>query len=558
MRTMAELGDGLVLSTLVRFDRLALEALGRAREEIDALNVYPIPDGDTGTNLFLTFESAHEALHRCVQEHGGVPSTDLPVAFAAFSRGLLLGARGNSGVIMSQLVGALLRRIATAAPEERTAEVFAAGLVEATEASYAAVGQPVEGTILSVARAASDAAARLAADPSLRTAAVIEGAGRAAREALARTPEQLEVLRAAGVVDAGGRGLCLVLDAAESAFTGRRELPGADRSRRVIPVVPAPAPQAGGDLAEEGPSYEVMYLLDADEDAIPGLKAALGPLGDSLVVVGGDRLWNVHVHVDDAGAAIEAGLGAGRPHRIRVTHFAEQVDHARERGGAVRERSGRAVVVLALGDGLARVFSEAGAHVVAASVARRPSAGELLESILASGAAEVVVLPNDRDVVPVAEAAARIAGQDHGVRARVVATTTQVQGMAALAVHEPGRPFEQDLVEMTAAARHARSGAVTVAARQAITSAGRCEPGDVLGVVEGDFAVVGQDMHDVAVEVVERMLGGGGELFTVVAGAGGDELAQECAGHVRAHHPTVDVLVYDGGQERYPLLFGVE
>ena len=167
-------------------------------------------------------------------------------------------------------------------------------------------------------------------------------------------------------------------------------------------------------------------------------------------------------------------------------------------------------------------------------------------------------MPNDRDVVPVAEAAARIVGQDHGVRAAVVATSTQVQGMAALAVHEPGRPFEQDLVEMTAAARHARSGAITIAARQAITTAGRCEPGDVLGVVEGDFAVVGQDMHDVAVEVVERMLGGGGELFTVVAGAGGDDLARECAEHVAAHHPMVDVLVYEGGQERYPLLFGVE
>ncbi|HET6563029.1 MAG TPA: DAK2 domain-containing protein [Marmoricola sp.] len=552
---MAELGDGRALSTLVRFARLSLDALGRAREEIDALNVYPIPDGDTGTNLFLTFESAHEALHTSLQERRGEEAADLAAALSAYSRGLLLGARGNSGVIMSQLVGALLRRIATAAPDERTAEVFAAGLDEATAASYAAVGQPVEGTILSVARAASEEAMRLASDPSVRTAAVIEGAGRAAREALARTPEQLDVLRDAGVVDAGGRGLCLVLDAAESAFTGRRELPGGDRSRRVIPVL---APPARGDLAEGGPSYEVMYLLDADEETIPALKSALAPLGDSLVVVGGGRLWNVHVHVDDVGAAIEAGLTAGRPHRISVTHFAEQVDEARAKAAKPRERSGRAVVVLAYGDGLARVFSDAGAQVVQPFVDRRPSAGELLESILTTGAAEVVVMPNDRDVVPVAEAAARIAEQDEGVRAVVIPTTAQVQAMAALAVHEPGRPFEQDLVEMTAAARHARSGAVTIAARQAITSAGHCEPGDVLGVVEGDFVVVGQELLDVGVEVVERMLGGGGELFTVVAGAGGELLAQACAEHVAAHHPTVDVLVYDGGQERYPLLFGVE
>jgi DAK2 domain fusion protein YloV len=556
VRTMAELGDDLALTTLVRFAELALDSLGRAREEIDALNVYPIPDGDTGTNLFLTFESAHEALHESLREQGGPEDADLATALAAYSRGLLLGARGNSGVIMSQLVGALLQRIAGAAPEERAAEVFAAGLAVAAEAGYAAVGRPVEGTILSVARAAAEEAVRLAADPGRRTWAVIAGACRAAREALARTPEQLEVLRNAGVVDAGGRGFCLVLEATESAFTGRRELSRPDRSRRVIPVLPA----ASGDLTEEGPCYEVMYLLDAEADAIPPLREALQALGDSLVVVGGERLWNVHVHVDDVGAAIEAGLVAGRPHRIRVTHFAEQVEEAVaavEAAATKTERRGRAVVVMAYGEGLARIFSESGGHVVRAT-SGRPSAGELLEAILATGAAEVVVMPNDRDVLPVAEAAARIAQQDEGVRAAVVPTAAQVQGMAALAVHEPGRPFDHDLVEMTAAARHARSGAVTVAVRQAITTAGYCEPGDVLGAVEGDFAVVGKDLFEVALEVVERMLGGGGELFTVVAGAGGEELAPRVAQHVEAHHPTVDVLVYEGGQGRYPLLFGVE
>jgi dihydroxyacetone kinase-like predicted kinase len=213
--------------------------------------------------------------------------------------------------------------------------------------------------------------------------------------------------------------------------------------------------------------------------------------------------------------------------------------------------------VLASAGGLTRVFSEAGATVVPVQDTR-PSAGELVETMLGTGAAEVVLMPNDRDVVPVAEAAARIVAQDEGVRAAVIPTTAQVQGMAALAVHEPGRPFDQDLVEMTAAARHARSGAVTVAVKEAITTAGHCVPGDVLGAVEGDFAVVGQDLFQVAVEVVERMLGGGGELVTVVSGAGGEELAPRIARHVEAHHPTVDVLVYEGGQERYPLLFGVE
>ena len=550
---MPETPGGFALPPLVRFSALVLQALGDAREEIDALNVYPVPDGDTGTNLFLTFEAADRALRESLVEQGGEDAADLRPAVVAFARGLLLGARGNSGVIMSALVGGLFRRIGRADPDERAAGAFAEGLAAATEAAYAAVGTPVEGTILTVARAASEAAAEVVLDPAVRTADVLKAASRAAREALQRTPEQLEVLRNAGVVDAGGRGLCLVLDAAEAAFTGKRLLRRQeDRGRRSIPM-----PLPTDDLTEGGPAYEVMYLLDADDAAVPPLRGQLAALGDSLVVVGGDGLWNVHVHVDDVGAAIEAGIGAGRPHRVRVTHFAEQASQAREaalRGAA----TGRAVVVVSFGPGLARLFEEAGAVVVPAEVDRRPSTGELLHALQRSGVEEVALVPNDRDVVPTAQAAARLAEAEHGMRVSVIPTSTQVAGLAALAVHEPGRPFDQDLVEMTAAARHCRSGAVTVAVRQAITTAGLCEPGDVLGAVEGDFVVVGADLYDVAVDVMTRMLGGGGELFTVIAGADDNGLAERCRAHLEATHPTIDVLVYDGGQDRYPLLFGVE
>ncbi len=560
---MPQSRGGFAVPALVRFSTLAVTALGAAREEIDALNVYPVPDGDTGTNLFLTFEAGHETLLTLLVDEEDV---DLATASAAYTRGLLLGARGNSGVILSQLVGALFKHVAAATEEDRSATVLAEALTVATEAGYAAVGRPVEGTVLSVARAASEAATSAALDPRTRSAQVLEAAARAARSALARTPDQLAVLADAGVVDAGGRGLCLVLDAGESAFTGRRELrTDADRGRHWIPIprpaVPAvaepdPAGGATGDGSGDGPAYEVMYLLDAADPAVPALRSVLATLGDSLVVVGGDGLWNVHVHVDDVGAAIEAGVEAGRPHRIRVTHFADQ--RAASRDPRPPTRTGRAVVALASGAGLAAVLREAGAVVLEAVDGRRPSTGELLAAIRATGAAEVVVLPNDGDVVPTAEAAARIAVADDGLRAAVVPTRAQVQGMAALAVHEPGRAFDQDLVEMTAAARHARTGAVSVAVRRAMTSAGPCEPGDVLGSVEDDFTVVGQDLLAVGVEVLERLLGGGGELVTVLAGGGKRSLAERCAAHVRSAHPSIDVLVYDGGQRRDPLLFGVE
>jgi uncharacterized protein len=537
------------LAAVRRFAALSVEALSEAREEIDALNVYPVPDGDTGTNMYLTMDAAKDALDEHLATAGEVP--DLKDALHAYARGALLGARGNSGVILSQLIGALLRRMGQGGPDDRSAELLAEGMVLATEAAYAAVGEPVEGTILSVARAATLAAVSRAKDPEAHLGHVLAAAADAAREALAHTPEQMKLLRDAGVVDAGGRGLCVILDAAETAVTGHRPM-GAPATMGTH-VIPRPLPT--GDLTPDGPAYEVMYLLDADDDAIPGLRTRLQGLGDSLVVVGGEGLWNVHVHTDDVGSAVEAGIDAGRPRRIRVTHFAEQVTRAREKRAELR---GRAVVAVTAGDGLASIFREAGAVVIESVPGRRPSTGEILAAIEETHAQEVVVLPNDPDSVGVASAAAAAAEEQGDVRVVVVPTRAQVQGIAAIAVHEPGRPFDSDVVHMTSAARSTRHGAVTVATKQAMTTAGPCEPGDVLGVLQGDFAVVGDDLFEVGTAVLERLLTGGGELVTLVTGQEADDLAERCQGWVESHHPGVDVLVYDGGQARYPLLVAVE
>ncbi|HEX2175907.1 MAG TPA: DAK2 domain-containing protein [Nocardioidaceae bacterium] len=531
------------LLVLRRWTDLTLQALGVAREEIDALNVYPVPDGDTGTNLYLTFEAARAALYAADPQ-------DEAAAWDALARGALLGARGNSGVILSQLLRAGARSLVAAG--ELDAERLARALVAAADAGYESVGDPVEGTILTVARAAADAATTAAADGDVGV--TIRTATDAAREALARTPEQLETLRLAGVVDAGGRGLVVILEAAQTALTGHRPVtPTPTRGSHLIPM-----PTPGVDLSPGGPGYEVMYLLDADDGAVPALRRALAPLGDSLVVVGGDGLWNVHVHVDDVGAAIEAGITAGRPHRIRVTHFAEQT--AARRPGDGERPAGtatRVVVAAAAGPGLAAVFEDAGAAVVHSSPGRRCSTGDVLAAIRGSGAHEVVVLPNDSDSVAVAEAAAREA-RDEGIRVAVVPTRVQVQGLAALAVHEPGRSFEDDVVHMTAAAGHTRHGGVTVAARDAMTMAGPCRVGDALGIVEGDFAVVGTDLTAVTLDVVDRLVGGGGEMVTLVSGAGGDpSLVRSVLDHLR-DRPHLETVVYDGGQERYPLLIAVE
>ena len=288
-----------------------------------------------------------------------------------------------------------------------------------------------------------------------------------------------------------------------------------------------------------------MYLIEADHTSVATLRTALGALGDSLVVSGGDDgLWSVHVHVDDAGAAVEAGMAAGRPHRLRINHLPAPTDVSGTDPSPAR--SGRGVVAVSAGPGLTRLFTEAGARVVETAPGRRPSTAEVLTAILACRTPEVVVLPNDHDSLRVAQVAAgtaelesRQAAEDGtGLVVRVIGTRTQVQGLAALAVHDPGRSLERDVLEMTATARHARHGAVTHAARRAMTTAGPCEPGDVLGVVDGDFVVVGDDRFAVGTQVLDRLLGSGGDLVTLVAGAEAeDDLAARCARWVQTRHP---------------------
>ncbi len=529
----------LETAVLQRFAHLAADALGEVRAAIDDLNVYPVPDGDTGTNLYLTMVAARDAL-----DQGGRPSD--------FARGALLGARGNSGVILAEMLGAFTRN----ATLELHAAELAAAMRAASEASYAAVGTPVEGTILTVGRAAADAAEEAVAQGGTTTQVIVAAAA-AAHAALARTPEQLAILRDAGVVDAGATGLCVVLDAAAETLTGKPAEPGVSVGRagslrpgsgRKLPARPTETPGSAN-----APSFEVMYLLDADDASIPTLRAALAPLGDSLVVVGGEGLWNVHVHVDDVGAAIEAGIDAGRPHRVKVTHFASQI------AGREATRVGRAVIAVAAGPGLRSLFEAAGATVVDGGPGRGASAGELLAAVDATGAREVAVLPNHGDSMRAAELAARMA-DERGVRLRVIPTLAQVQGIAALAVHDADRAFEQDVLEMTAAAAATRRGAVTVAAKEAMTSAGHCQAGDALGVIDGDFAIIGSDLGEVAREVVGRLLAGGGELVTLVSGVEDPDgaIAEATIAWLAEEHRAVDAVVYDGGQDRYPLLISVE
>ncbi|MFE9441342.1 DAK2 domain-containing protein [Streptomyces sp. NPDC006602] len=616
---------------------LALGALGRAREEIDAINVYPVADGDTGTNMYLTVESAVAAVEAVFAGHEtGLSAAGKPAladAARAMAHGALIGARGNSGTILAQLLRGMAKVLAA---DGETAHTDGRGLTlalrHAADSARQAVARPVEGTVLTVASASADAATGAEGD----CAAVARAAYEGARAALAATPGQLAVLERAGVVDAGGRGLVAVLGALVETFTG--EAPGADpwgaaaekharversqvrddggvsgarsgvgraggegdgdrehgrgwapgdgdrehdgRSVRDDERTPSRAPGAAGlheggerrgataldddgecaDGASEegGPAFEVIYLLEADDAAVARLRERLDALGDSLVVVGGDGLWNVHVHVDDAGAAVEAGVEAGRPYRIRITHFGLGDVHTTGAERPARERAQRAVVAVVPGEGLAGLYTEAGATTVLARPGEPPASGELVEAVRRAHAREVVLLPNDADLRHTAAVAAEQARAE-GVRVALIPTRSAVQGIAALAVHEPDRRFDEDVVTMTSAAGATRYAEVVVAERQSWTMAGICQAGDVLGLIDGDVAVIGADVTVTAETVLDRMLAAGGELVTLVLG---DEAPEFIADHletrVRESYLAVDTVVYRGGRQGAVLLIGVE
>ncbi|MFK0107434.1 DAK2 domain-containing protein [Streptomyces sp. NPDC091217] len=539
---------------------LALGALGRAREEIDAINVYPVADGDTGTNLYLTVESATGAVEAVFAGYElGEEVPTLADAVGAMAHGALIGARGNSGTILAQLLRGMAHVLTEGEATHMDGEGLRLALRYAADSARRAVAHPVEGTVLSVASAAADAADAAGSDCGTVAGAAYEGACKA----LAATPGQLAALERAGVVDAGGRGLVAVLGALVEAFTGETPVPFDAYASGTGPVgharVDAVSDARAGTrtAASAGPAFEVIYLLEAEDSAVERLQARLDALGDSLVVVGGDGLWNVHVHVDDAGAAVEAGVEAGRPYRIRITHFGAGDVHS---GGdrPPRERVQRAVVAVVPGEGLAGLYGEAGATTVLARPGEPPASGELVDAVRRAHAREVVLLPNDADLRHTAAAAAEQARAE-GIRVALIPTRSAVQGIAALAVHQPDRRFDEDVVQMTSAAGATRYAEVVIAERQSWTMAGICQAGDVLGLIDGDVAVIGSDVTATAETVLDRMLQAGGELVTLVLGdEAPDGVADRLEVRVREAYLAVDTVVHRGGRQGAPLLIGVE
>ncbi len=530
--------------------------LAAHRKAIDNLNVYPVPDGDTGTNMTMTMQSVLESLD-------GVDDELEPLC-AALAHGALMGARGNSGVILAQILRGVAGVLRDADGPDAT--VVAAALAAASDGAYSAVARPVEGTILTVIREASESAVAAAASGGDLTE-MFDAARERGGDALARTPEMLAVLAEAGVVDAGGAGLLLLFDA------GLAELDG-----RPMPEAPEPSDPptaAGASERSEEPSiadlrYEVMFLLDAPDDAVDGFKAAWQDIGDSIVVVGGDGIWNCHIHTDNIGAAIEAGIAAGRPHRIQITDLLDQAaEHSESFAPLESDDAGSpdepveiteadrcSVVAVGAGAGVVDVLQSMGAHrVVAGGQSMNPSTAELLAAVDSLATGHVVVLPNNKNIIPVAE---QVDGQTERT-VGVVPTRSVVEGIAGLLAFSPEATADQNCEAMAAAATSVTGGEVTQAVRDAASAVGPVVEGDWLGIGPDGIAAVESDPAAAATALLDAIIDGDHELLTVLTGADAAPSATEAiAAHMAEHHPEVEVEVSDGGQPLYPYYFGLE
>jgi len=525
------------LDTARELARGALASLELSRRRIDDLNVYPVPDGDTGTNLALTARGLIEALD-------ATSATDRPTLGREATRAALMSARGNSGVILSQIVRGAAEVLGAAETIDSTA--VARAVRGGSDEAYRAVRKPVEGTMLTVIRELA-AAAEESAGAEVEPAALLKRLVERGYEAVARTPEQLEVLREAGVVDAGAAGLVELVRGLAAVASDE---PLVEPPARDEPAVEAV------HLEPSRYRYCTTFVVEGDGLDAEELEAELDRLGDSLLVVGDPEALKVHVHTDDPGAALSLGTNVGTIEGIEIADMHRQTEQREQRllsalpGGASRA----GVVAVVAGEGNRRLFKSLGAEkVIEGGQTMNPSTADLLEAVDAVSADEVVLLPNNKNVVMAAEQASRVAGKP----VHVVPTESIPAGLAALVAFHGERSAEENAAAMSEAAQQVATGEVTVASRDASVDGIRVRAGNYLGLLDGKAVAADASLDEVTRLLLDRLLAARRDVLTVLTGEGApplngvlDELAR--------NHPDLELEVHEGGQPHYPLLLSVE
>ena len=507
--------------------RAALAALEASRTRIDDLNVYPVPDGDTGTNMTLTVRAAVEALERD-------PAADL-------GRAILMSARGNSGVILSQLVRGALEAL----PDGGTLDVpaVAQALRGASDAGYAAVRNAQEGTILTVARSLAEKAEELGPGQPLEDAlAELVAHG---EDALARTTEQLDVLRQAGVVDAGAAGLLEILRGIAAHVRGE-PLP---KPTPLLEAIPDEAIHQ--ELSRF--RYCTSFFVEGDEVEPERLEEELGRLGDSLLVVGARGAVKVHLHTDEPGAALALATGVGVIEEVDIKNMHVQTADREERLVTAAEPTECGVVAVCAGAGTRRLFESLGAVCVEGGQSMNPATAELVAAIEGLGAREAIVLPNNKNVILAAEQAVGATSKP----ARLVPTRSVQAGLGAMVAFDAARAAAENAAEMEEAAAGVRAGAVTRASRDATVGGLTVEEGEFLGLVDGEPVAAGSVLQPVARDVLERLLEPGADVLTILVGEAGEGV-DDLVAFLAEEHPDLEIEVHEAGQPHYPLLFSAE
>ena len=516
--------------------------------QVNAVNVFPVPDGDTGTNMYLTMRATMEEAERCEDPAAGA-------VLAAMSHGALMGARGNSGVILSQIIGGLARGVDGAT--DVTPKGLAAGLEQASAAAYRAVTKPAEGTILTVIREVSEAVTAANGNGDLDS--LLETAVSAAKSSVEKTPSLLPVLREAGVVDAGGLGLSVLLEGMLHHIRGE---PIETTAEAAEPVEQDWLASTGARHQTEGSLYGYCteLLIGGRELDLEEIRGRVMGLGDSVIVVGDPQLVRVHVHTDDPGAALSLGTGAGQLVQVKVDNIRKQAErfvemHEEMRGDAAEAPPLSTVAVVA-GEGMARVFRSVGCtRVVSGGPTMNPSTREIVDAVEACPADDVAVLPNDKNIILAAQQARKLTKK----RLHVVGTRSMPQGIAALLAVSPGEDVKTVVEAMEDACGAVRTIEITRAVRRTSIGGVRVNEGDVIAIVDDQLQLAAPSAEEAVVGALESLPQADESLATLYYGAETTAAAaEELARNIRERFSSYEVEVVFGGQPNYDYIVSVE
>jgi hypothetical protein len=520
--------------------------LERNVQQVNALNVFPVPDGDTGTNMYLTMRSTMEEADQCRAPQAGA-------MLAAMAHGALMGARGNSGVILSQIIGGLARGVD--GEETLTPATFGSGLEEASRGAYKAVTKPVEGTILTVIREVSDA---VTGAGNGDIAGLLETAAAAAQESVERTPTLLPVLAEAGVVDAGGLGLSVLLDGMLRHVRGE-PLTEPEAAAETVGEEWLAATESRHQTEDSLYGYCTEVLIGGRGLDVEAVRARIMQLGDSVIVVGDPSLVRVHVHTDDPGAALSIGTGVGSLMQVKVDNIRKQAErfvemHEQMHDGG--EAPSLSTVAVVAGEGMARVFESVGCtRIVSGGPTMNPSTREIVEAVEACPSDEVAVLPNDKNIILAAEQAREFTQK----RLHIIGTRSMPQGIAALLAVSPEEPDpEANARAMEEARETVRTIEVTRAVRATSLGGVHIGEGDIIAIVDDKLKLAAPTVEDAVTRALDD-LKGQGSLITLYHGADTTEAsAQALAKGLRQQFSSFEVEVVFGGQPHYNYIVSVE